>query len=653
MDGNDTLPDSDTSKLPKHIKMNKTEIALNLPTIACYNARSIFPKIESLKTDMQEKSISLSLISEIWEQQENKKHAYEIEKMLELSGFKYISTPRQSGTRGGGAAIVANIEKYSLQKLSIIIPNNLDVVWGLLKPKFTPVKYRHLIICSFYSPPNKRKNSKMADHLVGTLQMLNTQYPESGIIMGADINSMDIRPILNCGLKLKNIVTEPTINGKILDVIFTNLGSYYNCPVITAPLLPDNPDTAQPSDHFVPVATPHTDKYNPPHRTWKLRVFRPLPDSRVRQFGQWITGEDWGQLSSDSSATELASEVEQILQENLDKYCPTNSIKIGSQDKPFINAELKRIHRLKSREYCKRGKTLRYKSLSEEFRVKYKAEAKKYLHKNVESLKFTNPGRAYSTLKRLGAQPGDTTDANTFTLPNHASENLTAQQSADRIAEHFAAISSEFPALSVKNLPERVLTKLGTDKRPPPTITPEQTWKKIEAANKPNAGVPCDLPRQFLKEFSVELTAPLTQIISQMVKSGTWPTHWKREFITPISKIPDPESEDDLRPISLTPFFSKVAEHFVVKWLLDYIEDQIDIRQFGGMKANSITHYLIEFMNFILSDQESKTPTAILACFVDFSKAFNRQNHNILITKLSDMGVPAWLLKNCDGVSVR
>ena len=30
---------------------------------------------------------------------------------------------------------------------------------------------------------------------------------------------------------------------------------------------------------------------------------------------------------------------------------------------------------------------------------------------------------------------------------------------------------------------------------------------------------------------------------------------------------------------------------------------------------------------------------------IDFSKAFNRQNHNILITKLSDMGVPGWLLR--------
>ena len=53
----------------------------------------------------------------------------------------------------------------------------------------------------------------------------------------------------------------------------------------------------------------------------------------------------------------------------------------------------------------------------------------------------------------------------------------------------------------------------------------------------------------------------------------------------------------------------------------------------------------MEFINFILSCQDSHDQTAILAVMVDFSKAFNRQNHNILITKLSDMGVPAWLLK--------
>ena len=103
--------------------------------------------------------------------------------------------------------------------------------------------------------------------------------------------------------------------------------------------------------------------------------------------------------------------------------------------------------------------------------------------------------------------------------------------------------------------------------------------------------------------------------------------------------------EDDLRPISLTPFFSKVAEHFVVQWLLDCVGHKLDFRQYGGLKGNSVTHYIIEFVNFILSCQDTSEKTAIMACMVDFSKAFNRQNHNILITKLSDMGVPGWLLK--------
>ena len=39
-------------------------------------------------------------------------------------------------------------------------------------------KFKTIIACSFYSPPNKMKNSKMADHIVSTLHMLYSKYPE-------------------------------------------------------------------------------------------------------------------------------------------------------------------------------------------------------------------------------------------------------------------------------------------------------------------------------------------------------------------------------------------------------------------------------------------------------------------------------------------
>jgi hypothetical protein len=172
-----------------------------------------------------------------------------------------------------------------------------------------------------------------------------------------------------------------------------------------------------------------------------------------------------------------------------------------------------------------------------------------------------------------------------------------------------------------------------------------ECYEKIIAAKKPQSGVPGDLPCAILKEFPVELAKPVQTLLNNITQSANWPDQWKVEYVTPIGKIPQPETEDDLRPIALTAFFSKVMEQFVVMWLMEIVGDKIDIRQYGGTKGNSVSHYLIELINFILFNQDNTEPTSVLACFVDFAKAFNRQDHSILITKLSDMGVPSWLLK--------
>ena len=178
----------------------------------------------------------------------------------------------------------------------------------------------------------------------------------------------------------------------------------------------------------------------------------------------------------------------------------------------------------------------------------------------------------------------------------------------------------------------------------PPVISEYECYVKLKAAKKPKAVIPGDLPNTIVKEFMVELSNPLSKLFNNITQTASWPQHFKVEYITPIGKIPLPQSEDDLRPIALTAFFSKVMEQFIVSWLLEYIGDKMDFRQYGGSKGNSICHYLIEFINFILHQQETES-TAVLACLVDFSKAFNRQDHTILITKLCDMGVPGWLLK--------
>ena len=207
---------------------------------------------------------------------------------------------------------------------------------------------------------------------------------------------------------------------------------------------------------------------------------------------------------------------------------------------------------------------------------KYKEAAQNYLNKNLDNLREAEPGKVFSILKRLGAKPGEGTDGGTFSLPVH--ENLSDEQSAERIAEHFAAISQEFPPLNPQQLPQRVKVKLQSHTLPP-TVSEFDVFQKMKAAKKPRSGVPNDLPKLLTQEFLPELATPVSRIINSMLVSGEWPSQWKLEQVVPVQKVPMPETEDDLRPISLTPFFSKVTE-------------QIDFRQYGGIKGSSICHYI-------------------------------------------------------------
>ena len=68
-----------------------------------------------------------------------------------------------------------------------------------------------------------------------------------------------------------------------------------------------------------------------------------------------------------------------------------------------------------------------------------------------------------------------------------------------------------------------------------------------------------------------------------------------------------------------------------------------DSAQFGGEKHTSTGHYLLELVEFILEAWETTNETVIAIC-LDFSKGYNRILHSRLVTILSDMGVPAYLL---------
>ena len=134
--------------------------ASELPTIVVTNVSSFIPKYESIKTEIKEREIEVYMISEIWEKEENEDFKSKTDELLKEEGIKYVSTPRLSKKRGGGAALLIDIKKYSVEKVEVPNPNKLEVVFAVIRPKNPNVKSRKLSLFLFITLQKQRKLQK-------------------------------------------------------------------------------------------------------------------------------------------------------------------------------------------------------------------------------------------------------------------------------------------------------------------------------------------------------------------------------------------------------------------------------------------------------------------------------------------------------------
>ena len=322
---------------------------------------------------MLDRQCSLSFLVEIWQKSESRKHQYKIEELLELRGIKYISTPRPGNRRGGGAAIAANTENFTLSKLNICIPHNLEVVWGILKTNTETGKINKIIVCSFYCPPRSRKKTILIDHLTFTVQSLRLLFPTAGVIISGDRNDLSIERLKTVDPSLKQIVRKETRGSKVLTVVLTDLESFFEEPVIVKPIDIDDPEKGGvPSDHNGVVVAPISCK---PHKRTKLmKKIRPIPESSLNQIGQVFANESWLFMNQELSPTQLTELFEYYTGGIINAFCPEKTVFYRPDDKPFISEKMKTLKRRIMREYEKKGKSQKYFQLKSSFQKEFDKE---------------------------------------------------------------------------------------------------------------------------------------------------------------------------------------------------------------------------------------------------------------------------------------
>ena len=134
--------------------MEKSEF---LPSIAVTNIRSLGPKIQSFIQEMKMREISIACVTETWGKDDNLLYRKKILKMVELEGLGILSLNRKA-RRGGGVAIVFDILSIHIQELDINVPHNIEIIWGLGRPKKGCIKI--MIIAAFYYPPRAKKKRR-------------------------------------------------------------------------------------------------------------------------------------------------------------------------------------------------------------------------------------------------------------------------------------------------------------------------------------------------------------------------------------------------------------------------------------------------------------------------------------------------------------
>ena len=223
---------------------------------------------------------------------------------------------------------------------------------------------------------------------------------------------------------------------------------------------------------------------------------------------------------------------------------------------------------------------------------------------------------------------------------NDGSINCDKSIISEKFNEFFTGIG---PSLA-KKIPKQSLSPLHYLGNPMvqsiflTEVTANEINKIIQCLKNGAAGHD-DITASSLKLVSVAINQPLAYLCNLSFTQGTFPQQLKLANVLPLYKADDPYSFNNYRPVSLLCVLSKVFEKVMYDRLLEFLENHklLFSGQFGFRRLHSLYMALMILMDkFISSLDKGET---VIGLFLDFSKAFDTVDHEILLQKLFHYGV--------------
>ena len=166
--------------------------------------------------------------------------------------------------------------------------------------------------------------------------------------------------------------------------------------------------------------------------------------------------------------------------------------------------------------------------------------------------------------------------------------------------------------------------------------------RSIKSSSAPG---PDDLPASLYNVYAEALAIPATRIWRRSLDTSVMPEGTLKSIIIPVHKGGDKSEPANYRPIALTNHLVKIFERVLRRKMLEHMENHnlMNKTQHGYQSGRSTLTLLLEYCDSILTLLEQGHEVDVV--YIDLANAFDKVDHDILISKLYKLGFRGKILR--------
>lgn len=343
---------------------------------------------------------------------------------------------------------------------------------------------------------------------------------------------------------------------------------------------------------------------------------------------------DWRYLEDTKDVNSIVANFYTRLNSILELHVPKKKYsKMQAEYPPWYNSSIIHLLKLKYKTWRTYKKTNDdaddkiFKDLRSRIKIEVEASFSSYM-RNIEKEIKMNANRFWWYLdykSKSGPIPN--------TMIYNESELASPESIVRAFAEHFAG---DFLPSGVVYCPSPG-DAASASALTPPHISEAMVSAAIKRL-KPNMTMGPDMIPAFLvRDCAPVFTYPLTIIFQSIIKNSTFPDAWKVSRVCPIHKKNAKNDIANYRQISLICNFSKILEILLSEDLSWHVNKMIIPEQHGFVSGRSTVTNLTCITQYIGECLDRGSQVDVV--YTDFSKAFDRLDHGILLCKLDGFGL--------------